>query len=99
MFTRKVEKIWEDNKEVICFVGGVCLIIVGSKYLKHMKKLNSLNHLIKEKEVMVMRKAVNPILPRNMPIPEIKVALDKIEGATYFDALVARVDGKQYIYM
>jgi len=99
MFTKKVEKIWEDNKEVICLVGGACLIIVGSKYLKHMKRLSTLNHLIKKEEIMVMKKAVDPRFPNDMPISEIKEALDKITGAQYSDALVTFVDGKRTLYV
>ena len=99
MLERKIEKVWEDNKEIICIVGGACLVIAGSRYLKNMKKLNALNHLIKKKEVMIMREAIKPRFPYNMPITEIKAALDKIEGAKYSDALATFVDGKHTIYI
>jgi len=99
MFTEKVEKIWEDNKEVICIVGGVCLVIAGSKYLRHMKRLNTLNHLIKKEQVMIMRQVAKPMFPNDMPIPEIKAALDKMGGTKYMDAIVATVDGRQTIYV
>lgn len=95
----KVEKIWDENKGVICFVGGICLVVVGSKYLKHIKKLNALDKSVKNGSVSLLTKVVNPRFSDDMPIPEIKAALDKIEGAMYTDALVAWVDGHKYIYI
>lgn len=99
MFIKKVEEIWENNKEVICIVGGVCLVIAGSKYLKHMKRLNSINHLIKKEDAHIMVKTIVPMFPNDMPIPEIKAGLDKIEGAKYSDALIAFVNGKTTIFI
>ena len=99
MFTRKVEKFWDDNKAVICFVGGTCLVIAGSRYLKHMKQLNKLNHLVKDGSVSIMRKVIDPMFPDDMPISEIKAALDKIDGAQYQDALVSLVNGKKTLYI
>ena len=99
MLKKKIEKVWEDHKGVICFVGGTALVIVGGRYLKHLKKLNAIDHLLKSKQVMMMQKVIEPMFPNEMPIPEIKAALDKIEGAKYFDALAANVNGKGIIFI
>lgn len=99
MLKKKIEKVWKDHKGVICFVGGTALVIVGSRYLKHIKKLNVLNHLVQKEDITILSKVKLPMFPDDMPIPEIKAALDKIEGAKYADALVALVDGKKTLYI
>lgn len=95
----KVEKIWDENKGVICLVGGACLVIGGSRYLRHIRHLNALDNMVKDGSISLMRKVVDPMFPDNMPISEIKAGLDKIEGAKYYDALVAVVNGQRTIYI
>lgn len=99
MFTEKVEDFWEKNKVTICLLGGACLVIAGSKSLRHIKKLNALHNMINDGSISVMKRVVRPLFPNDMPISEIKAALDKIEGAEYADALVTFVEGKRTIYI
>lgn len=99
MFTNKVEKVWNEHKGIICFVGGTALVIVGGRYLKHLKKLSALNHLVQKEGTAILTDVKLPMFPNNMPIPEIKAALDKIEGAKYFDALAATFNGENIIFI
>ena len=47
MIANKVKKFWEEYKAPICVVGGICIAIGGYKYIKHIKKLNALDHVLK----------------------------------------------------
>ena len=51
------------------------------------------------KDVAMFKRAVHPMFPATMSIPEIKEALLKIDGATFADALVSTVNGTQSIHI
>ena len=99
MIANKVKKFWEEYKAPICVVGGICIAIGGYKYIKHIKKLNALDHALKNGSARLMTKVLDPTFPDDMSISEIKAALDKIEGARYSDALAASYNGENKIFI
>ena len=96
---KTLSKDLEENKHFYIAVLGTTLLIgtgfiLGRRYQRRVDYRTIAKNL---KDVTMFKKAVNPMFPTTMGIPEIKEALLKIDGATFNDALVATINGAQRI--
>jgi len=93
MLREKVKSIWNEHKEVICFVGGglvVGVVAIGLSKSATRKIL---------KRSIVLQKAADARFPVNMSVAEIKEVISKIEGAKIFDAVAADIGGGGYLFI
>lgn len=98
MLSKKLKKNWEENKRVYIAAG----LLVGFGFVlgaKAQRKIDVKTVVEGLKDVTMFKRAVNPMFPATMSIPEIKEALLKIDGATFADALVSTVNGTQSIHI
>lgn len=94
MLTKKMKKNWEENKRA--YIAAGLLIGFGVVLGARAQRKLDMQLLAKNLEgVAVLKKAVDPMFPAGMSISDIKEVLGKIEGATFFDALVTNVNGTQ----
>lgn len=90
MLKGKIKKNFEEHKEAYIAVGvSVIFVAVGFRLGRKWQR-GVIAHQLKD--VVALRKVVeHPMFPPTMSIPEIKEALSLIEGAEFYDALVATV--------
>jgi hypothetical protein len=98
MLKRKVKNSFEENQDFYAVVGIGALVITGVVIGMRLQRKIDVRLVAKNlSNVAIFKKEVNPMFPDTMPIADIKEALLKIEGATFFDALVTNVNGVQSI--
>ena len=97
MLKSKLQRGLEEHKSEI-ILGGVAILMVGTGFIlgKRYQKILTTKYL---KDSITLTKAIEPMFPDTMPIAEIKEALSHIEGAEFFDALVANVNGVQSLFV
>jgi DNA replicative helicase MCM subunit Mcm2 (Cdc46/Mcm family) len=94
MLTTKIKKNFKEHKGLYVAVGtGIFVGFVLGAKVQRKVDVKQINRLLKD--AVLFEKAVKPMFPATMGIPEIKEALLKIEGAVFNDALVTTVNGAQ----
>ena len=98
MLKEKIQRSFEEHKDIYIAVGVGLAVGVGVLIGAKVQRKIDIKALTKGLEdAVIFTKSAEPMFPVTMSIAEIKEALTKIEGAEFFDALVANVNGRQSI--